>query len=291
MTIIIHVIIFNVNNVLFVDKPKGMTSFDVCFKLRKILKTKKIGHTGTLDPLATGVMVVLFDNATKANQFLVSDRKTYETRVMLGISTDTLDTDGNIIEKRDFILPSEQLLKEVLESFKGISMQEVPLTSAVKVDGKRLYQYQLKNIPVEVPTREIEVYDIELNRIFDNGFVFTSTVSSGTYIRALVRDILRKLDLIGCVSYLRRLAIDDITIDECDSLDDILNGRGRYHDIYELLSKRYPVVEYEKIDDIKNGKKIKIDHTEDMILIAHENEALAIYQKDNDQYKSVRGLW
>ena len=119
-------------NILYVDKPKGMTSFDVCYRLRKILGTKKIGHTGTLDPNATGVMIVLFDKATKANQFLVSDNKEYECRVLLGIETDTLDIDGNITVKKDFIVPDKRVIEETLDSFLGESMQEVPLTSAVR---------------------------------------------------------------------------------------------------------------------------------------------------------------
>ena len=129
-------------NVLYVDKPSGMTSFDVCYRLRKVLKTKKIGHTGTLDPLASGVMIILFDKATKANQFLVSDNKEYIAKVKLGVETDTLDIDGKIIKEAPYSLPEKDKLIEVLNSFVGSSRQIVPLTSAVSVNGKRLYQYQ-----------------------------------------------------------------------------------------------------------------------------------------------------
>ena len=279
------------NNVLYVNKPRGITSFDVCFKLRKILNTKKIGHTGTLDPMAEGVMIVLFDNATKANQFIVTHNKKYHAHVIFGTSTDTLDITGNIIKKSDFVVPDENKLIEVLNSFKGKSLQEVPITSAVKVNGKKLYEYQRQNEEVKLPIREIEVFSIQLESIYKNGFSFICEVSSGTYIRALVRDILSILEIDGCLSALKRLSLGDVNIEDCDNLDDILNGKYRLHNLYEILSKQYETVEYINIDDIKNGKKIQIDAKNDEVLICNNKEVLAIYKKDGTFYKCVRGLW
>ena len=279
------------NNVLFVDKPAGISSFDVCFKLRKVLNTKKIGHTGTLDPGATGVMIVLYDKATKANQFLVSDSKEYRTRVLLGVSTDTLDTDGKIIEEREYVLPEKERLEAVLSRFAGDLKQEVPITSAVKVNGERLYKYQLNNQEVELPVRDIHVYSIGLDEIYPDGFSFTCKVSSGTYIRALVRDILKELDLIGTVSQLRRTAIDSVRIEDCDTLDDILQGNYRNHDLMELLSSRYETVVLEDLSDVKNGKPIELNADADQVLISDGKEAVAIYQKQDGLYRCVRGLW
>ena len=279
------------NNVLFVNKPKGISSFDVCFKLRKVLNTKKIGHTGTLDPNATGVMIILFDNATKANQFLVTDKKTYKTQVLFGIETDTLDMDGNIINKKEYELPDKEQLIEVLNSFKGKSIQTVPLTSAVKINGKKLYQYQLEGKEVELPKREIEVYSIELNEILKDGFIFTANVSSGTYIRSLAQDILKKLDLIGTVKELERTMVDDITLEDCDSLDNILNNNYKKHNLLELLEKRYKVINIDNDFDVKNGKRIKLDCDNDRVVLKHDDELLAIYEKDNSEYRCVRGLW
>lgn len=276
---------------LFINKPQGISSFDVCFKLRKVLNTKKIGHTGTLDPNATGVMIILYDKATKANQFLVSDSKTYKCRVLFGIETDTLDIDGNIIEHTDYISPGIFTIIDALESFKGKSIQEVPITSAVRVDGKRLYEYQRENKEVELPKREIEVFNIDLIENHDDGFTFTCKVSSGTYIRALVRDILNKIGIIGTVSKLERTAIDNISLDMCDDLNTVLNGYYQTHSLYELLSTRYKTINYDNIDDIKNGKAIKLDTNENKVLICKDNEVYAIYEKDNDVYKCVRGLW
>ena len=279
------------NNVLYVNKPVGISSFDVCFRLRKVLGTKKIGHTGTLDPMASGVMIVLFDKATKANQFLVSDSKEYETRVLFGVRTDTLDLDGNIIEEKEYAVPETETIIQILDSFQGKSMQEVPITSAVSVNGKRLYQYQLENKEVELPVREIEVYEIRLIEMYPDGFSFRCKVSSGTYIRALVRDILEKLGLIGTVKELKRTAVDQITLYECDDLAEIEKGNYQAHDLYDLLKERYETIEYLNKDDILNGKKICLDSDTERVLIVHDKEVLAIYEKQGDLYRSVRGLW
>ena len=277
--------------VLYVNKPSGISSFDVCFKLRKVLHTKKIGHTGTLDPNATGVMIVLFDKSTKANQFLVTDRKEYETRVLLGKETDTLDIDGKVLGEYKYEVPDENTLKKALNAFKGRSVQEVPITSAVSVDGKRLYQYQKEGKEVELPKREIEVFSVELLNIYEDGFSFLSRVSSGTYIRALARDILSSLNLHGTVLSLKRTAVDDVRIEDCDELNDILEGNYHLHDLYDLLSKRYEVFEDFDERDVLNGKKLLIESDQPRLLMAKNHEALAIYEKDGDLYRSLRGLW
>ncbi|MBR2787612.1 MAG: tRNA pseudouridine(55) synthase TruB [Erysipelotrichaceae bacterium] len=279
------------NKVLFLNKPRGLTSFDVCYRLRKILGTKKIGHTGTLDPNATGVMIVLFDKATKANQFLVSDNKEYECRVLLGIETDTLDIDGNITVKKDFIVPDKRVIEETLDSFLGESMQEVPLTSAVSVDGKRLYQYQRENKKVELPSRKINVLEIRLLEVHKDGFSFKAKVSSGTYIRSLARDICHKMGLVGTISELRRTRVDEVDLSMCDSLEEILDGNYHTHELLELLEKRYETVDYEPINDIYNGKKIKLYSDAEKIVIVHDGRAVAVYEKEKDQYRSLRGLW
>ena len=278
-------------NVLFVDKPKGITSFDVCYRLRKVLGTKKIGHTGTLDPNATGVMVILFDKATKANQFLVSDNKEYECKVLFGLDTDTLDIDGNVLRKEEYRLYDRKEIEDVLDSFLGTSRQKVPMTSAVSVDGKRLYEYQRENIEIDVPERDIEVFEIELLKMYEDGFSFRTKVSSGTYIRSLARDICLKLGTIGTVQELRRTKIDNIDISMCNTLDDIEKGNYSTHDLYDLLKDKYEVIDYDLLEDIYNGKRIRLNCDSNRVLIARDNEAIAIYEKDNDVYKSVRGLW
>lgn len=146
------------SKILYIDKPKGITSFDLCFKLRKVFNTKKIGHTGTLDPNATGLMVCLIDGASKTNQFLVSANKEYIATVKLGIRTDSEDIDGNILEEKEEVMPSFELIVETIKSFIGKSEQIPPMASAIKVNGKKLYEYMRNNETVELKPRPIEVF-------------------------------------------------------------------------------------------------------------------------------------
>lgn len=277
--------------VIYLNKPKGLTSFDVCFKLRKVFNTKKIGHIGTLDPNATGVMVILIDNATKANQFLVSATKEYVAEVKIGIKTSTLDIDGEVTQEKAEIMPLKEEVISVLNSFLGKSIQTPPLTSAIKVNGKKLYEYQREGKEVEIPKREIEVFNIELIDIKEDTFIFKTLVSSGTYIRSLMNDILDKLDIIGTLNNLERTKIDEIDISDCDSLDDVIDGKYHERNLYDLLSKRYEVIKYDNEKDILDGKRIKIDSNNDEVLIVNQGKVLSIYKRDGLEYKCVRGLF
>lgn len=280
------------SKVIYVDKPEGITSFDVCYKLRKVFNTKAIGHTGTLDPLASGVMIVLVDKATKANQFLVGDDKEYVAEVMYGYQTDTLDKDGKIIKKEDFKVPDPKDLNAVIDSYIKTYDQEPPLTSAIKVKGKKLYEYQRQGLKVEIPKRKVTIYDLTLLEAKDDGFSFKVKVSSGTYIRSLIRDILDDLGLIGTLVSLRRISVGNIEVKDCDKLDAILEGRYHTHSLYDVLASRYEVYEFEDDKAIRNGKKIKINTPNDEVLIAKDKIALAIYRReDKDVFRSSRGLF
>ena len=149
------------NGILVVNKPDNYTSRDVVNIIGGILKTKKIGHTGTLDPIATGVLVVCIGNTTKLCELLTSEYKEYIATIKLGIKTDTLDTTGTIIETKDYNVSKNQI-KEVLNTFLGTSIQTTPIYSAVKVNGKKLYEYAREGIQVELPKREINITNIEL---------------------------------------------------------------------------------------------------------------------------------
>lgn len=278
-------------NVLYIDKPKGLTSFDVCYKLRKVLNTKSIGHTGTLDPNATGVMIVLFDKACKANQFLVSDTKDYIAEVEFGYLTDTLDVDGKVIEERAYEAPKKEDVLKVFEKYLGKSTQIPPITSAIKVDGKKLYEYQREGKEVEIPKREIEVFSLELISLDDQSLTFKTKVSSGTYIRALMRDILSDLGLIGTLKNLVRTKVDEVTLAECDRLEEVLKGNYTLHDTSDLLKSRYHTLECTKVEDIKNGKFVYYDSDEEKIAITYKGEVIAIYGKDGNKYRSIRGLF
>ncbi len=278
------------SQIIYVDKPKGITSFDICYKLRKVFNTKKIGHTGTLDPNATGLMVCLINNATKTNQFLVCAKKEYIATVKIGIKTDSDDIDGNLLEEKEETMPEFSVIDTVLKSFLGKSKQIPPMTSAIKVNGKKLYEYHRQGIELKLEPRDIEVFDIELLEVKKDTFTFRTYVSSGTYIRSLANDILNKLSIIGTLSDLRRTKIDDIDISEADSLDDVINGKYHTHSVYEVLSKYYYVYNVKDRKHILDGKPLKLDLKDDMILCAYNNEALAIYKYEDGLYRCLRGL-
>ena len=278
--------------IIYVDKPKGITSNDLCQKLKKYLNTTKIGHTGTLDPNATGLMIVLFDEATKANQFMVSDTKEYIATVKIGIETDSLDIDGNILSSKELKMPSRDILEATLKSFIKEYEQYPPLASAIKYNGKKLYEYLRKGEKVEVKPRKVKIYEISLLDIKTDEFIFKTKVSSGTYIRSLVKDILDELNLIGVLSDLRRTKINDISIDDAYTLSDIENNKYKIISLYEELSKRFEVYKTSDPKNIIDGKRIKLDNYQDEVLIVDEdNRCLAVYKKDINDYKCVRGLF
>ena len=196
------------NGILIIDKPKGITSRDVVNQVIKKLNIKKVGHTGTLDPIATGVLVVCVGSATKLVSILSADDKEYVASVQLGVLTDTLDLNGQVIKHEEAIKKKEEIIR-VLDSFKGRYMQEVPIYSAVKIKGKKLYENARNKEEVMLPKREVEIKSIELisdieykdNMTF---FKFKCTVCKGTYIRSLIRDIALKLNTVGIMTDLRR---------------------------------------------------------------------------------------
>ena len=277
--------------ILYIDKPKGLTSFDICFKLRKVLGTKKIGHTGTLDPNATGLMIILSDKDSKANQFLVSDNKEYIATCLLGIETDTLDIDGKVVNTKEEIMPDKEEIKNVLSSFLGESYQIPPMTSAIKKNGKKLYEYQREGIEVEIEPRKINIEEIELLDINDKTFSFRCKVSSGTYIRSLLKDILTKLNVIGTLSELRRTKINDIDVSKADKLEDVLEGRYTCQNLYDLLIKRYKEYVVSDPKDVLNGKRLYLKSNENELLITYNKQCLAIYVKEKNYYVSKRGLF
>ena len=154
------------DGIILINKPQGMTSHDVVNRVRRIMHTKKVGHCGTLDPMATGVLVVGINKATKAMQFLMSEEKEYRATLKLGSATDTYDAEGKVLETKPFT--GYENLEEVLSSFKGDSMQKPPMYSAIKINGKKLYEYAREGIEVEVPERPITIYKLDLVNVHDD---------------------------------------------------------------------------------------------------------------------------
>lgn len=280
------------DGIFFIDKETGCTSRDVVNEIIKKVETLKVGHTGTLDPLATGVLVVCVGKATKLVNMLTSEYKEYEAEITLGIKTDTYDITGNIIEEQ---IPNvtEKEIENVLSKFIGEYNQEVPIYSAVKVNGKKLYEYARNNEKVILPKRNVEIKDLKLISnitIKDNRIVFKiwTRVSKGTYIRALVNDIAHNLKTIGVMSSLRRTKLGNISVEQCNKIDDIT--LKSLIPVKEVL-KDYPFVYVDNVlkNDILNGKIIDNIYQNEKIVFLDENDLVLaiykIYDKDKSKMK------
>jgi tRNA pseudouridine55 synthase len=215
------------NGVINIYKPKGITSFDVVRKLKKICNTKKIGHTGTLDPEAEGVLPVCIGRATKIVDYLMSDFKVYKTVLKLGVITDTYDAAGKILSEKDVSVTEEEGVN-VINSFKGDSLQEPPMYSALKINGVRLYELARQGVEVERKLRKITIYSIEINSVNLPYVSFTVKCSKGTYIRSLCYDIGQKLSCGGTMWALERLQSGFFNCDNSVKLEE-LNSDNIYN--------------------------------------------------------------
>ena len=267
------------NGFILVNKKKDMTSRDVVNILTKILNTKKIGHTGTLDPFAEGILLIAVNKGLKVVKLLNYKDKEYIAKVRLGIKTDTLDITGNILEEKKEELNKEELL-EVLKSFIGDYSYEVPIYSAIKVNGKKLYEYARNNQKVELPIKNSYIYDIKLIDFKDNSFTFSVKVSNGTYIRALVRDISKKLNKLMTLEELTRTKVDNLLIENSYTLEDIKNNNFKLLKINDLLNYKEVELERDLEDKVLNGNKIKLDEKEDNILFIKDNKEIAVYTRE-----------
>ena len=274
------------DKLLVVNKEKNLTSRDIVNNLTKIFKIKKIGHTGTLDPIATGVLVCLFGKYTKLVDLLTSLDKEYIAEIKLGIKTDTGDITGSIIENKSFNITKDNIIK-VFEKFPQKYEQTVPKYSAVKINGKKLYEYARNNIEIELPKREVSIFSLELIDYEKDIIKFKTHVSKGTYIRSLIEDICEKLGTIGTMNNLIRTKQGGFDIEDSFILDDIKNGNFKFQNIHEFL--KYPSIEIndELIKIIKNGGRIKnIYNVQDKVIFTYQGEDIAIYETNNETLKS-----
>lgn len=281
------------DNIIVVNKDKDYTSRDVVNVIGKIFNTKKVGHTGTLDPLATGVLIVCMNKALKVVDLITASDKEYIAKVVLGIDTDTLDITGNIINECKTDVDVD-MVKSVLNSFIGKSIQEVPKYSAVKVNGKKLYEYARNGIDVELPKREIQIFDIELISDIDiidghQEFSFRVKVSKGTYIRSLIRDIGIKLGCFACMKELTRTKQGKFSIDESYTLNDIKNGNYKLLNIKDVIDIEKVVVSDNMLFKIKNGMILDKFFISDKALILDNNgNEIGIYKTYNKDSNKVK---
>lgn len=263
------------DGILVIDKPAGYTSRDIVNLVSKKLKIKKAGHTGTLDPMATGVLVICLGKATKLCEMLTSDVKEYTAKVTLGIKTDTLDNTGKVIAKKDLKISKEELEK-VLNSFKKKYLQEVPLYSAVKVNGKKLYEYARAGIEVTLPKKEVEIFDIKLLDYNYPFFSFKCKVSKGTYIRALINDIASALNTYAVMSDLRRTKCGKFSIEGSTFLKDLENDNYNIISIKDVLD--IPKIKVNDEDKFKIINGQKLDNKQEVLYLDKDNNVLAIYK-------------
>lgn len=272
----------NYSGVIVVNKTSGITSFDVVHEISKMLGIKRIGHTGTLDPLAEGVLVVTIGKATKIAELLTAAYKEYQAGVLLGLETDTLDITGSIINSK--IVPDDLPIEETLNSFKKTYLQEVPIYSAVKVNGKKLYDYARENKQVELPSKQVTIKEITLLSTDRNTFIFKTTVSKGCYIRSLIRDIGKSLNTYATMTNLIRTKQGKFTLKDSASLKDVLSGKYKLLKVEEVLDYKVEKVDTLTEKKIKTGQKLPNTYNinDKVIFLNQNNELLGIYFREEN---------
>ncbi len=282
------------NGVILIDKPENYTSRDIVNIVSKEIGTKKVGHTGTLDPMATGVLAICIGEGTKLVETLMCDEKIYEAEITLGLDTDTLDSTGNILRKENVII-SKKEIEKCLKNMIGTYNQEVPVYSAVKVNGKKLYEYARNGEEVVLPKHKVTIFSLELisDINYVNGgtvFKIRTHVSKGTYIRSLIKDIASNLNTIGTMSSLRRIKQGNFSLKECISLEELKLGNYKILSIEEILKNEYIVEVDEYVENmIKNGRKLENRYNKNQVVFKNKlGKVLAIYKTDEKDLSKLK---
>ena len=266
------------NGIIVINKEKNWTSNDVVQKIKGIFH-EKVGHTGTLDPLATGVIPILIGKGTQLSKYLINHDKEYIATIKLGYKTSTGDLEGNVVEQKDVSegMFKDDFVNKVLKQFEGKITQIPPIYSAIKVNGKKLYEYARKSQDVEIPPRNIEIYEIELISISQEDMEITYRVhcSKGTYIRTLCEDIAEKLGTVGYMKELQRTRVGNFSIQNSLKMEDINNDeivQENFISIEKFLEDKEKIeLNSEKMKKLLNGVKIKY---------VKKDEVCRVYYKD-----------
>ena len=280
---------------IFLDKSEGFTSTSCGNKLKRIFHTNKIGHVGTLDPFATGLLIVGVNKATKAITFFDDFTKEYVATIKLGVKTDSLDLTGKIIETKSIPTLSKDKIEKVLNSFLGKSKQLPPMTSAIHVNGQKLYKLAHQGKEVERPLRDIEVFEIELLDFKNDEITFRTLVSKGTYIRVLGSDIAEKLNTVGHLKALRRTKVGPFDVENSVKIEDVSDKS--LMSVFEVLKEFSEVVKVDDIlaDDIKNGKVKEFNgqySANKLMIVDNDLQVVAMYVKNIEgKYQFARGLF
>ena len=266
------------NGIILINKGKNITSHDVVYKIKKIVN-EKVGHAGTLDPMATGVLPILIGKGTLCSKYLINHDKIYETTIQLGKKTDTADSEGKIIEEKKVEKETlkEDNIRENLKKFIGKQQQLPPIYSAIKVNGKKLYEYAREGEKVEIQPRNIEIYNLDLININEKEQQITLRVScsKGTYIRSLCEDIAKSLNTVGYMLNLNRIKVDRFDISKSVTLQQIENSNNNYEfinkniiTVEELFDKKEEIsLDDKKLKLFLNGVKLSINKKDDVYRI------------------------
>ncbi len=276
---------YNLYGILVVNKDRGPTSRDVVNQISRILGTKKIGHTGTLDPMARGVLVLTIGRCTKLSEFLTCKYKTYVAEFDLGYETDTLDSTGVVLNtgKKEF---SKETIEQCIMRFEGKYLQEVPKYSAVKIEGRRLYDIARAGENVELPSREVEISYIKILRIEGNHVEIECRVSKGTYIRSLIRDIGVQLGSYATMTALLRKEQGKFQLEDAYTVDRIEAGEYAILSVEDVLEDIEAVeVDAALLKKVSNGCKITYDKNCEFLKFTSHGKVIALYKKEEEFYR------
>ena len=277
---------------LLIDKPQGVTSRDVVDDIVKKFNMPKVGHTGSLDPFATGLLVITLGKGTKAGPYLEALEKTYVATLKLGTQTDSGDLTGKVIATSEVFPLFDYYVQETLEMFLGDTMQTPPMHSALKVAGVPLYKLAHEGISIPRESRKIHVHEIKLNELKTDEITFTATVSKGTYMRTLGEDIAKKFGMVGHLISLRRTQVGSFSVNDSSRPEAI--GVNQVRSVYEGLSfMPQVIITGDLIKDVKDGKPQLLKASDNtVLLVSDKQEVLAVYEKrESGLYFSVRGLF
>lgn len=286
------------NGIIVLNKPRGVTSSDCVYKLRKLLKIKKIGHAGTLDPEVNGVLPIAVGQATKLIEKMHEKDKKYIGVGLLGFATDSYDVTGKKIAEKKIITPfSDEEIQSGMKKLVGDISQMPPMYSAVKVNGKRLYEYARENIEVQRPMRDVTVksYNLVNTSTYDyekqqQTFDFSVTCSKGTYVRSLVNDLGAILDVPAVMAKLTRIASSGYNITDAVTLEDISRQIDQPHFWLQSIDSFFDNVEHfvlnsEQYDQVRNGAALKINASSNEVALVYSGKIKAIYEKKINVYK------
>ena len=281
---------------LLIDKESDYTSRDVCNIIAKIFDAKKVGHAGTLDPFATGLLIVALNNATKTLSYIEGQYKTYEAVLSLGKKTSTGDLTGEVIEEKQIPELNEMQVKDIFQSMIGEHEQTVPITSAVHVNGRKLYQYAHLNQEVELPKRMVNIKELELLELNGSTLKFRTVVSKGTYIRTLGETIAEKFQTVGHLIALRRTNILGLDVSKAKKIKEL--KQNDLIEMSEIIQKFLPLKTLPNEDELKkarHGGKLSLklfpEQLDTFCVVDSKNSAVAIYKySELGYYECIRGI-